>query len=136
MLIKYIIKGDNMSIRAVRGATTAMLNDRDSILNATKEMLIEILNCNSFQEEQIISVFFTATKDLTKAYPAEAARSIGILSAALACNQEMYVEGSLERCIRVLMHVETDIPQDRINHVYLNEAVSLRPDLVKKAGKK
>lgn len=122
-----------MNTRAVRGATTVETNDRASILEATAELLTEIIENNCFQKEQIISIFFTATRDLTKAYPAEAARSIGILSAALACNQEMYVEGSLEKCIRVLMHVETDISQDKINHIYIKDAASLRPDLAQKA---
>lgn len=122
-----------MYMRAVRGATTVETDDRASILEATAELLAEMIECNSFEKEQIISVFFTATRDLTKAYPAEAARSIGILSAALACNQEMFVEGSLEKCIRVLMHVETDIPQDKINHIYIKGAAVLRPDLTEKA---
>jgi len=123
---------ENMPVRAVRGAITVERNEKRSVLEAASELLSEILKHNRFDKEDAISVFFTATKDITKVYPAEAARELGLTSAALMCQQEMYVEGSLEKCIRVLMHVETDIPKNEINHIYLKGAVGLRPDLSRK----
>ena len=115
-------------IRAIRGATTAE-NTKDGIICAVKELLQEILRVNNLDIDQIISILFTATRDLDAAYPAVAARELGMTSAALMCVQEMQVAGSLPRCVRVQVTAETDAAQKDMRHVYLKEARALRPDL-------
>jgi len=116
-------------IKAIRGATTAE-NTSDSIIADTKELLQEILKANNLGVDQIISILFTATADLDAAYPAIAARELGMTQAALMCVQEMDVVGSLPRCIRVQVTVAIDIPQKDVRHIYLKEARALRPDLL------
>ena len=117
---------------AIRGAITVEQNTREDILEGTKLMLAEIIAKNNLKNDQIIDMLFTATRDLTAAYPAVAARDLGIVNAGLLCFQEMYVEGSLEMCIRVLVHVNISGKQDEVQNIYLNEAVRLRPDLIEK----
>lgn len=119
-----------MSTKTIRGAITAE-NTAESIIENTRVMLDEIIKRNNIDIKDIVSVIFTATKDLTKAYPAVAARQLGITQAGLMCMQEMFVEGSLEKCIRVLLMVEMNSSSE-VTHVYLKEAERLRPDLVKK----
>ncbi len=119
-----------MSIINIRGAITAE-NTKDDILDKTEKMLISIIDENGLKIDDILSILFTATKDLDKVYPAVAARRIGITRAALMCMQEMYVEGSLEKCIRVMVTVKSEKEQKEANHVYLGEAERLRPDLKK-----
>ncbi len=113
----------------IRGAITAEENSREEILERTKEMLSEIIERNSLKNEDILSVVFTATKDLTKAYPAVGARQLGLTEASLMCVQEMYVEGSLEKCIRVMVTAENGEKQKDAKHVYLRGAKVLRPDI-------
>ena len=117
-------------IKAIRGATTAE-NTSDSITVDTKELLQEILKANNLGIDQVISILFTATADLDAAYPAVAARELGLTQAALMCVQEMYVVGSLPKCIRVQVTAEIDVSQRSVRHVYLKEAQVLRPDLRK-----
>lgn len=112
----------------IRGAVTAE-NTREDILSKTKEMLESIIDKNNLSVENILSIFFTATKDLTAVYPAVAAREINITKAALMCFQEMHVDGSLEKCIRVTLTAESDKKQSEAVHVYMGGAVVLRPDL-------
>ncbi|MGE4214940.1 MAG: chorismate mutase [Anaerotignaceae bacterium] len=112
----------------IRGAVTAE-NTKDDILAKTKELLLEIIKENKLEIDDITAVFFTSTKDLDKVYPAVSARNIGITDAALMCFQEMYVEGSMEKCIRVTVMVESDKKQKNAKHVFLGEAQKLRPDL-------
>ena len=119
-----------MSFINIRGAITAE-NTREDILAKTETMLKAIIDENNIKTEDILSVLFTATKDLDKVYPAVAARGLGITRAALMCMQEMYVEGSLPKCIRVMVTVKSDKAQAEANHVYLGEAERLRPDLKK-----
>ncbi len=109
---------------AIRGAITVNENSSEEILEGTKQLMLSIIDENNVDTEDIISVFFTATKDLTKVYPAVAAREIGLVDCALACVQEQYVEGSLEKCVRVLMHVDSEACQKDAKHVYLREAKS------------
>lgn len=116
---------------AIRGATTIENNEENDILTATKELLNAILKENELDIADINSIVFTATKDVTKAYPAVAAREIGITQAALMCVQEMYVEGSLPMCIRVMVQVQKQSKGLHIEHVYLRGAAKLRPDLAK-----
>lgn len=121
-----------MSTRGIRGATIASKNQAESILSATKELLHAILNANpSLAPEDIASALFTVTDDLTTTYPAKAARQLGWIETPLMCAREIQVPGSLERCIRVLIHWNTNLPQSAICHVYLGETVQLRPDLNK-----
>jgi chorismate mutase len=114
--------------RGIRGATTVTENDASAILDATRELLEQIIAENDVCEEDVASVLFTATPDLDAAYPAVAARRLGWTRTSLICTQEMVVQGSLSRCIRVLVHWNTDRAIDEIHHVYLREARHLRPD--------
>lgn len=114
---------------AIRGATTVLQDDKKEVLDATEEMLKKIISYNNIEICDIISIVFTATKDIISVYPAVIARRIGITSASLICMQEMYVENSLQKCIRVMVTVDTRKKQREAIHVYLNEAEKLRPDL-------
>lgn len=118
-----------MACRGIRGATTVEINDPEAIRAATRELLERIVAANDIAPQDIACVIFTATPDLDAAYPAHAAREMGWASTPLLCMQEMAVAGSLPRCIRVLVLWNTDLPADRVRHVYLGEARTLRPDL-------
>lgn len=120
-----------MSLRGVRGATTVKMDDPLQIIYATKELLEAIMIANKeLQAEEIASALFTLTNDLTSVHPAKAAREMGWNYVPLMCAQEIPVPGSLPMCIRVLVHWNTDERQENIKHVYLHDAVVLRPDLV------
>lgn len=101
----------------------------DAIREATREMLGVLLERNGVAPTQIISAIFTVTPDLRSEFPAIAARELGWGEAPLLCTTEIPVPGALPRCIRVLMHVETDRPREAMRHVYLRRAAALRPDL-------
>jgi chorismate mutase len=115
-----------MSTRGIRGATTVANNQKAEIISATKELLSEILSANSLKVEDIASVVFTATDDLNAEFPAVAARELGWSDTPLLCSREINVPGSLPRCIRVLLLVNTNAPQSKIKNIYLKEAVNLR----------
>lgn len=117
--------------RGVRGATTVESDDRDEILLATRQLLGLMIRRNGIDSTDLASAFFTVTKDLTAEFPALAARQLGWLEVPLLCGYEITVEGSLPRCIRVLLHWNTDKSQSDVQHVYLHDAVKLRPDLSK-----
>ncbi len=120
-----------MSIRGIRGAITVTADQPDLILQATCELLEAILEENTgLQPEDIASTIFTVTDDLISTFPAQGARQIGWGLVPMMCAREIPVPGSLPRVIRVLVHWNTEIPQSEIKHVYLREAVKLRPDLV------
>lgn len=106
-------------------------NEAGAILSATAELLREIVAANDMDEQDIASVLFTVTPDLDAVYPAVAARHMGWTRTALLCLPEMPVPGSLPRCIRVLIHWNTERSIDEIRHVYLREARRLRPDLAR-----
>ena len=114
--------------RGVRGATTVTSNDKEDILQATRELLTTIIRLNDMQPEDVASAYFTTTIDLNATYPAVAARQLGWLDVALICGHEMQVPNSLPMCVRVLIHWNTTRSQKEIAHVYLREAKSLRPD--------
>jgi chorismate mutase len=114
--------------RGIRGATTADANTRESILEATREMLIRIIEANGLSAADIASAIFSTTHDLNAEFPAVAARELGWLDTALFCTHEMAVPGSLERCIRVLIHWNTTRRADEIVHVYARGATTLRPE--------
>jgi chorismate mutase len=100
----------------------------DAVLKATRELLALMIHLNGIQPEDVASVLFTTTRDVVSQYPALAARQLGWLDVPLMCGHEMDVPRGLPRCIRVLIHWNTDTPQAEIRHVYLKEARSLRPD--------
>ena len=118
-------------LRGIRGATVAEANTREAILAATDELLKEVLAVNCLPVEQIASVFFSVTRDLDAEFPAVAARKLGLSNTPLLCLNEIPVPSSLSRCIRILIHANLDIPQNAVKHVYLREAASLRPDVVR-----
>jgi chorismate mutase len=123
-----------VSVRGVRGATTVRENDAAQILAATRALLQEMLARNRMAPQDIAVVFFTVTDDLDAAFPARAARELGWTNVPLMDAREVPVPGSLPRCIRVLALWNTDLPQDRVAHVYQGDAIQLRPDLAKKEG--
>jgi chorismate mutase len=119
-----------MAIRGIRGATSVDVNDADTIIAATRQLLERIVAANGLRAGDLASVIFTATPDLDAAYPARAAREMGWVHVPLLCMQEMAVAGSLPRCIRVLALWNTELPAERMRHVYLGQARTLRPDLL------
>lgn len=119
-----------MAIRGIRGATSVDSNDAEGIIAATRELLEQIVAANGLHGGDLASVIFTATPDLDAAYPARAAREMGWVHVPLLCMQEMAVAGSLQRCIRVLALWNTELPAERMRHVYLGQARTLRPDLL------
>ncbi len=118
-----------MAVRGVRGATTVTRNDRDEILDATKELLTRMVEVNNLDLEEIASAWLTTTSDVFAEFPAVAARQLGWTFIPLMQSHEMNVPGMLPRCIRVLLHVNTDKGPHDIIHVYQRGATVLRPDL-------
>ena len=117
-----------MSVRAIRGATVTNENTSASILSDTSELLERMLAENDVQDDDLISIFFSLTDDLDAVFPAVSARRLGLMDVPLLCLNEIPVPDSLERCIRVLIHFNTDQSNAEIRHIYLKEAVKLRPD--------
>jgi chorismate mutase len=118
----------DLRLRAVRGAITVPGDTGDEIAEATGELLAAVLERNGLAVDDIVSVVFTATPDLTAEFPAAAARRLGLSATPMLCAQELAVEGSMPRCIRVLVHCS--MPASRATrHVYLREARQLRLDL-------
>ena len=117
--------------RGVRGATTVEANTREAILQATRQMLALMIRRNNIDSADIASAQFTVTRDLDAEFPALAARQMNWLGVPLLCGYEIEVPGSLPLCIRVLLHWNTHKSQSEIHHVYIHDAVKLRPDLSK-----
>jgi len=118
-----------MPCRGVRGATTADSNSRDDILTATRQLLALMIHINEIAAGDVASAIFSTTEDLDAEFPALAARQLGWLDVPLICTHEINVPGSLVRCVRILLHWNTDKKQDEVTHVYIREASKLRPDL-------
>ena len=118
-----------MSVRALRGAIQVDRNVRDDVIEATAELVREVLARNEIEPEQLISVIFTATPDLTAEFPAYAARAIGITDVPFLCASEIDVPGAMPRVVRLLAHAEIDRSREDIRHVYLRGAAALRTDL-------
>ena len=118
-----------MPVRGVRGAITASENSKESILSATKKLLEEMIVSNKIQKNDIASAFFTTTTDLNAEFPAVAALQLGWTTVPLMCGNEMAVPGSLQKVIRVMLHLNTDQNPEDIQHIYLGEAQSLRHEL-------
>lgn len=121
-----------MSVRGIRGATSVEADVPEQILAATRELLQGLLRANAIHEfDEIVSAIFTTSPDLVSTYPAEAARALGMTQVPLLCASEIAVTAAkVPRCIRVLLHVNTDKKQSEIVHVYLRDAKRLRPDMV------
>ncbi|CAK7016783.1 chorismate mutase [Tissierella carlieri] len=118
-----------MNIVTIRGAITVPENSVSSILEGTRELLIEIEKENNIDRDKVISIIFSCTNDLDKVYPAKAARELGYINAGLMCFNEMYVKGSLDKCIRLMVLYNSIINQKEVKHIYLRDAKILRPDL-------
>jgi chorismate mutase len=129
--------GEKMTVRGVRGAIvrgaiTVEKNDAEMILAGTTELLLAILDANpTLRAPEIASTFFTVTEDLDAVHPAKAAREFGWVNTPMICAREIPVPGSLPLCIRVLLHWNTTISPDKVQHIYLKNAEGLRPDLMK-----
>ncbi|MCW2607649.1 MAG: chorismate mutase [Frankiales bacterium] len=118
-----------MPVRAVRGAIQVDEDDRQQVLDATTELLTAVLERNALVPDDLISVVFTATPDLVSEFPAYAARQMGITDVPLLCATEIAVAAAMPRVLRLLAHVETDLPRADVRHVYLRGAAALRTDL-------
>ncbi|GGJ07529.1 chorismate mutase AroH [Alicyclobacillus cellulosilyticus] len=117
-------------VRGIRGAVTVEANTAEAIFDATRRLMQAIVEQNRLAADDVASVILTMTPDLNADFPARAVRSLpGWQWVPLMCATEIAVPGSLPRCIRVLVHVNTDVTQDALHHVYLGEAVALRPDI-------
>lgn len=120
-------------IRGIRGATTVTDNDEQEILKASEELIGTLIEKNKISPNNVASVFISLTPGLDAAFPAKALRMFPNWTyVPVMCMQEIPVPGSLPNCIRIMMHVHTETSQADIQHVYLREAISLRPDLNKK----
>ena len=115
-----------MAVRAIRGATQLEEDVRDHMLERVAEMVTDVMEAND-----LVSVIFTATSDLVSEFPAYAARRLGFGEIPLLCARELEIDGSMPRCVRMMAHVETDLPRADITHVYLHGAAALRSDLTR-----
>jgi chorismate mutase len=120
-----------MYCRGVRGATTADANSQEAILKATRELLALMIRRNEIETDDVASAIFSTTPDLNAEFPALAARQLGWFNVALMCGHELDVPDSLRRCIRILIHWNTEKAADEIVHIYIKGASRLRPDLSK-----
>jgi chorismate mutase len=118
-----------MPCRGVRGATTVEADTKEEILSATRQLLALMIRLNGIEQADVASAIFSTTVDLNAEFPALAARQLGWIDTALLCTHELSVPGSLPKCIRVLLHWNTDKAAADIQHVYIRNAVKLRPDL-------
>jgi chorismate mutase len=120
-----------VAVRAVRGATQLDEDVRGHMLDRVAEMVLDSMSANGLEVDDFISVIFTATSDLVSEFPAYAARQLGFGEVPLLCARELEIERSMPRVVRMLAHVETDLPRAEITHVYLHGAAALRSDLTR-----
>jgi chorismate mutase len=118
-----------MAVRALRGATTLDVDSADHIRDRVKALMAALFERNGLDNEQVISVLVTGTADITSFHPVTAAREFGLDDVPLLGAQELAIAGTLPRCVRVLVHIETDRPRSELRHVFLEGATVLRPDL-------
>jgi chorismate mutase len=118
-----------MPVRGIRGATTAGENTQEAILESSTLLLKKMIEKNQVIIEEICSIFFSVTPDLDKEFPAKSAREIGLRDTPLICMTEIPVEGDVSKCIRILIHLNTNKAQKEMRPVYLGGAKALRPDL-------
>lgn len=117
------------SVLALRGATTLEVDEEDHLLGRVRELLAQMLDLNGIDTGAVVSVLFTATPDVHSAFPAKAARQMGMGDVPLICAQELDVVGAKPLCIRVMLHFNGDADRSQLHHVYLEEARDLRDDL-------
>jgi len=120
-----------VAVRAVRGAAQVEVDAREHMLERVAEMVTDVMTSNGFEVDDFISVIFTATTDLVSEFPAYAARRLGFGEVPLLCARELEIDGAMPRVVRMLAHVETDLPRAYITHVYLHGAARLRRDLTR-----
>ncbi|MFB6842402.1 chorismate mutase [Streptomyces sp. NPDC056361] len=118
-----------MAVRAVRGAVQLERDEAGHMREQVEELLTAVLTRNGLTHDDLISIWFTATPDLHSDFPAAAARHVGIVDVPLICAQELDIDGAMPRVVRLLAHVETDLPKSAIAHVYLGAAAALRKDI-------
>ncbi len=118
-----------MAVRAIRGAVQVDADEREAILSGTAELVTEVMTRNDLTTDDVISVLFSATPDLSAEFPALAARSLGFQEVPLLCCSEISVPGAMPRVVRLMMHVQTSRPRPEIQHVYLRGAAALRLDI-------
>lgn len=117
------------AVRALRGATTLDVDEKDHMFERVIALLSALFERNSLHHDDLISVLFTATDDIHSAFPAQAAREFGLGDVPLICARELDIEGGTPRCIRVMVHLATDRSRGDLHHVYLEGARNLRDDL-------
>jgi chorismate mutase len=117
------------AVRALRGATTVDVDEKDHLFERVITLFEELFERNALDHDDLISVILTATGDIRSAFPAAAARKFGLGDVPLLCARELEIEGGTPRCVRVLIHLSTEVPRDQLHHVYLEGAQSLRDDL-------
>lgn len=118
-----------MAVRAVRGATQLEVDEREHMLERVAELVTEVMTANGLTVDDFISVIFTSTDDLLSEFPAYAARQLGFSEVPLMCARELEISGSMPRVVRLMAHVETELPRADVTHVYLHGAANLRRDL-------
>ena len=118
-----------MNVRAIRGATCLQHDDAAEMADAVTELLSELMSRNAISTDDLISVLFTSSPDLRSAFPAAAARGVGLADVPLICAQEIDVTGAMEKVVRVMMQVQTPKARAEIKHVYLRGAEALRQDI-------
>src|SRR5690625_1983078 len=122
-------------MRGFRGATTVTTNTEKEMLTETKKLIVQMVEKNNIQPEDISHVLFSVTNDLNATFPAKAAREMpGWTHVPVMCMREIDVPNSLEKCIRVMMVAKTTVRQNEVQHIFLNKAMKLRPDLMKEEG--
>jgi chorismate mutase len=117
------------AVRALRGATTVDIDEKHHLFERVIALFDELFARNGLDHDDLISVIITATGDIHSAFPAEAARKFGLGDVPLLCARELKIEGGTPMCVRVLIHLSTDVPRDQLHHVYLEGARNLRDDL-------
>ena len=120
-----------MAVRAVRGATQLEQDTREHMLARVAELVTDVMEANELEVDDFISIIFTATSDLVSEFPAYAARQLGFSDVPLVCARELEIEGSMPRVVRLMAHIETDLPRSDVTHVYLHGAANLRRDLTR-----
>ncbi|HBT75693.1 MAG TPA: chorismate mutase [Planctomycetaceae bacterium] len=118
-----------MYFRGIRGATTVEENTSEAILRGTRELLALMIRTNGVKPEDVCSVIFTLTRDLDAEFPALAARQMRWTEVPLLCTNELPIAGALSKCVRILIHWNTEKKADEIVHVYIRDAATLRPDI-------
>jgi chorismate mutase len=120
-----------VAVRAVRGATQLEEDVREHMLDRVAELVNEVMAANGLTVDDFISIIFTSTDDLVSEFPAYAARQLGFTEVPLMCARELEIQGSMPRVVRLMAHVETDLPRADVTHVYLHGAANLRRDLTR-----